>query len=317
MKKVLAVLLILSLLLSVSTAFAAGNMDKETVKKVQAALNDAGYNCGTPDGIAGKMTEAAISAYQLDNGLEATGEITYELLAALFPAVDVPVVEQEDEPEGKTFTLHFDGKLSDLPADVATATGGIPDSLKNVPEKYDITEAVAYYRQMKLSDAMKSLMENGNCEFPLPKGEIWMPESDDYIRMSAFGDDCEGWQDLEVSIAADRVIVTLTTPLPEDIFLIEFFFDYSKAIEIRACIERGSEGEFSTFTVQITDVIETDSGNGSYYYTRTYEDGWDGILERVWISLIGQDGKKVIRDWEGIYDPDTGDLINKLAYDRK
>ena len=29
--------------------------DKETIQSVQTALNEAGYDCGTPDGIAGKM----------------------------------------------------------------------------------------------------------------------------------------------------------------------------------------------------------------------------------------------------------------------
>lgn len=54
--------------------------DKATVKAVQAALNGAGYPCGTPDGIAGKKTAAALSAYQGDNGLTVTGTITHETL---------------------------------------------------------------------------------------------------------------------------------------------------------------------------------------------------------------------------------------------
>ena len=57
--------------------------DKETIQSVQAALNEAGYDCGTPDGIAGKNTQAAISAFQQDNGLNETGTVTHELLLAL------------------------------------------------------------------------------------------------------------------------------------------------------------------------------------------------------------------------------------------
>ena len=57
--------------------------DKETIQSVQAALNEAGYDCGTPDGIAGKNTQAAISAFQQDNGLSETGTVTHELLLAL------------------------------------------------------------------------------------------------------------------------------------------------------------------------------------------------------------------------------------------
>ena len=57
--------------------------DKETIQSVQTALNEAGYDCGTPDGIAGKNTQAAISAFQKDNSLNETGTATHELLLAL------------------------------------------------------------------------------------------------------------------------------------------------------------------------------------------------------------------------------------------
>ncbi len=70
--------------------------DKETVKAAQQALNDAGYSCGTPDGIAGKKTAAAVSQYQEDNGLEVTGEIDDALLAALGLAAEAPEDAAED-----------------------------------------------------------------------------------------------------------------------------------------------------------------------------------------------------------------------------
>jgi len=57
--------------------------DKATVKQVQQALNDAGFNCGTPDGIAGKNTANAIQSYQQAHGLTVTGTITGELLDAM------------------------------------------------------------------------------------------------------------------------------------------------------------------------------------------------------------------------------------------
>lgn len=57
--------------------------DKATIKAVQAALNANGYECGKPDGAAGKKTKAAISQFQQDNGLIVTGTITHETLAKL------------------------------------------------------------------------------------------------------------------------------------------------------------------------------------------------------------------------------------------
>lgn len=57
--------------------------DKTTARIVQQALNDAGYNCGTPDGIAGAKTAEAISAYQTAKGITVNGKITDELLRSL------------------------------------------------------------------------------------------------------------------------------------------------------------------------------------------------------------------------------------------
>ena len=57
--------------------------DAETVMKVQAALNAAGYDCGTPDGDAGPKTYSALHAYQEANGLAVSDEITDEVLKAL------------------------------------------------------------------------------------------------------------------------------------------------------------------------------------------------------------------------------------------
>lgn len=57
--------------------------DTETVMKVQEALNEAGYDCGTPDGIAGSGTKGQIEKYQTDKGLTVTGTITDEVLTSL------------------------------------------------------------------------------------------------------------------------------------------------------------------------------------------------------------------------------------------
>ena len=57
--------------------------DKETIQKVQAALNEKGYDCGTPDGEAGPKTQEAIQKYKTDNGLEASPVIDDILLESL------------------------------------------------------------------------------------------------------------------------------------------------------------------------------------------------------------------------------------------
>jgi hypothetical protein len=50
---------------------------------VQQKLNELGYDAGVADGIAGKRTISAISAYQRDQGIPVDGQPTPELLAML------------------------------------------------------------------------------------------------------------------------------------------------------------------------------------------------------------------------------------------
>jgi peptidoglycan hydrolase-like protein with peptidoglycan-binding domain len=61
----------------------SGAIYRAQVKQVQAALNAAGYAAGPPDGALGPKSRAAISRYQSDNNLSATGEIDTTLLASL------------------------------------------------------------------------------------------------------------------------------------------------------------------------------------------------------------------------------------------
>ncbi len=58
------------------------NMTKETIAKLQEALNERGYDAGEPDGIMGRGTQKALEKFQKENSL-ATGGITYETLDAL------------------------------------------------------------------------------------------------------------------------------------------------------------------------------------------------------------------------------------------
>ena len=57
--------------------------DSATVQIVQKALNDAGFDCGNPDGKAGAKTQEALKAYQQSKGINVNGVITDELLEAM------------------------------------------------------------------------------------------------------------------------------------------------------------------------------------------------------------------------------------------
>ena len=65
--------------------------DKSVIFATQNALNKAGFNCGMADGVAGTNTINAITQYQVDRGLEPTGQIDEELLVSLGFSVGNPV----------------------------------------------------------------------------------------------------------------------------------------------------------------------------------------------------------------------------------
>lgn len=59
------------------------NDDSYSILNMQIALNEAGYDCGTPDGSLGPKTLEAMKAYQEDQGLPVTTDVTASLLISL------------------------------------------------------------------------------------------------------------------------------------------------------------------------------------------------------------------------------------------
>lgn len=167
MKKLIALILTALLVFSSLGAFAGAYSDKDTVRKVQQALNDAGYNCGTPDGVAGKKTYAAIEAYQKDKGIAMTREIDDALLQALGlaeAAVEPAIVPVNDA----AYTIINNGSVPQMPTKLVELTGGIPDSLDILRDRYDF-DALKAQGETWLASATKmmdSLIETGSAVIP-------------------------------------------------------------------------------------------------------------------------------------------------------
>ena len=81
--------------------------DSATIKVVQQVLNSAGYNCGTPDGVAGGKTTEAITKYETDKGITVNGVITDELLNSLNIADEVKA-----EAEKEAAKAEYDGNYT-------------------------------------------------------------------------------------------------------------------------------------------------------------------------------------------------------------
>ena len=117
--------------------FASGEnyTDRETVVAVQEALNKAGYNCGTPDGIAGSRTAEAISSYQRAHNLAVTGTITDELLAEMGLAKEAEAEEQEAAGESATLEKAAE-ELQEDNSDVTAFTPLFMNTLEKSAEEW-------------------------------------------------------------------------------------------------------------------------------------------------------------------------------------
>lgn len=61
----------------------ATRMDAETIKSIQQALNEAGFDAGNVDGIFGQQTTASLRNFQRAQGLPATGQPDTDTLQSL------------------------------------------------------------------------------------------------------------------------------------------------------------------------------------------------------------------------------------------
>jgi murein L,D-transpeptidase YcbB/YkuD len=61
----------------------AMRQDASTVREVQQALRDKGFEVGPVDGVMGPRTEAAVREFQQKEGLQASGRLDQRTLAAL------------------------------------------------------------------------------------------------------------------------------------------------------------------------------------------------------------------------------------------
>lgn len=103
---------------------------KDVVVLIQQALNDAGYQCGTPDGNAGSQTSAAIRNLQTDKGLAVTGTINFELINAL---------GKLDEAQSITITAREAAEAAEKEAQerIGYETGITYNQLARTPDEYE------------------------------------------------------------------------------------------------------------------------------------------------------------------------------------
>ena len=75
---------------SASQGNAVINMSRDQIERLQQALNDNGFDSGEVDGVFGPQTSAALSRFQSKAGLQPTGRMDEQTLAAVGLSGQVP-----------------------------------------------------------------------------------------------------------------------------------------------------------------------------------------------------------------------------------
>ena len=157
MKRMLIPVMALTIMLSACAVRAEDYNSKEMVQKVQTALNDSGYNCGEPDGVAGNATKSAIASYRADHGLTEGDSIDEELCAALQLTGNSDAAATETTETGLDFVDKSDGSLLKGLNITAEEVKQIYDEFQSAWETYpeDPAEAAEYEAQVTKEIAEK------------------------------------------------------------------------------------------------------------------------------------------------------------------
>lgn len=217
MRRMLA--LVLAALLALSALTALAEVDKAMVKQVQEALNAAGYDCGTPDGAAGKRTRAAIQSYRRDKGLPDSTEIDDALMQALGlnETVNASAIEEESPkmPDSSEQTIAQVEVSPALPAEIIENYGGIPNTVFGLADHFDVENLKPRFEQLNAisSDLMNSLLTTGSCTLP----EFILKPIGGYI---AYKTEPNGNRIKEVQFSIESTeggtLISLAEPAPQD-----------------------------------------------------------------------------------------------------
>ena len=127
--------------------------DKETIKEIQELLNAKGYQCGTPDGIAGKNTCNAVIQYKEDTDMEATSTIDQELLNSLKGITPTPIPTPTPTSKPSTSTYKYVPKST---THTCQATGC---SKEGTYQLEGITGSIEYYCAEHYLEVFKMYMD--------------------------------------------------------------------------------------------------------------------------------------------------------------
>ena len=135
-----------------------------SVRNVQLALNQLGYNAGAADGAMGPKTRAAIRAYQIDSGLPASGEPSVALHERLQTSLAGGGSDSPATPAGPSATLisEVQGELRLRGYAVPTVNGVLDAATIAAIKRYQADASLTADGQV--SDALLAQLRSGRSD---------------------------------------------------------------------------------------------------------------------------------------------------------
>ena len=133
--------------------------DKETVIRVQAQLNGAGYDCGTPDGVAGEKTRLAVSQFQEDHQMGVTGKIDQDFLIKLDVVMPFSEVQAELGPYISDTASFFTRYNEAVPAMEGTRSGEIKTITEEQLASGELSQEEGYTAVIEINHAATQIKE--------------------------------------------------------------------------------------------------------------------------------------------------------------
>ena len=100
--------------------------DNSQVSQIQQALNEKGYSVGAVDGQMGPKTKSALKQFQQAQGLQASGKVDQQTLAALSIGANGPNASAE--------MSNATSSTSSTPSTPSTSTGASTPNSPNTPD---------------------------------------------------------------------------------------------------------------------------------------------------------------------------------------
>lgn len=175
---------------------------------------------------------------------------------------------------------------------VAEATGGIPDTLRELEERYDLAAAAALYDQLAplVSTFWNQMIQEETCS--LPARDVGVSSTFSYFFRSS--DNSSQEPEIKAQVSDSRMVLTSALDIPEDCDMYSLELQYADALNVS--FSRSKEADNLSVGYKINGEVD---GLNYHYSINPVVDGHtlilityfqDGNLMHTWYAQYDENG---------------------------